>query len=164
LKTYNISGFTALRKIDKVLLIDDDETDCFLSRLLMEKSGFVREIIIKNNGKQALEFLKTECSFQDQYPSLILVDLRMPKGNGFCFLEEFEKLAMSKRLNIAVVVLSYSEDGEDIIRLKNIGRYYFLPKPLTEDKLIDIYHRYFRNWIFPSKPLVKNDLTGGENS
>jgi DNA-binding NtrC family response regulator len=152
-----------VKRIDKVLLIDDDETDCFLSKLLMEKSGFVREIVIKENGKNALEYLKNECSFEDKFPSLILVDLRMPLGNGFCFLEEFEKLHISRNINIAVVVLSYSEDGEDIIKLTKMGRYNFIAKPLTEDKLIDIYHRYFRNRTFPpSRPNVNNNSSKEE--
>jgi DNA-binding NtrC family response regulator len=152
-----------VKRIDKVLLIDDDETDCFLSKLLIEKSGFVREIVIKENGKNALEYLKKECCFEDKFPSLILVDLKMPMGNGFCFLEEFEKLDISRNINIAVVVLSYSEDGEDFIKLKKIGRYNFVAKPLTEDKLFDIYHRYFRNRAFPpSRPNVNNNSSEGE--
>jgi CheY-like chemotaxis protein len=144
-------------------VIDDDETDCFLSKLIIENSGFVREIIIKENGKEALEYLQNECALEDQYPSLILVDLRMPSFNGFSFLEAFEKLEISKNGNIAIVVLSYSDDCDDIIKLQNLGRYNFISKPLTEDKLLDIYHRYFRNWRSLAKPKLVKKRQDGDN-
>jgi CheY-like chemotaxis protein len=138
-----------VRIINKVLLIEDNETDCFLSTLILKSSGFVKEILVKKNGQQALAYLGSECFFEDKYPSLILLDLKMPDMDGFKFLKEYEKLEISKKINIAIAILSYSEDGNDIIKLKNLGRYHFIPKPLTEDKLVDLYHRYFRNWVFP---------------
>jgi CheY-like chemotaxis protein len=135
--------------IDKVLLVEDDETDCFLSKYLLEHSGLVREVIVKPDGHQALNYLTSECRFKDEYPSLILLDLRMPRGDGFKFITEYEKLEVSRKHNIALAILSYSGDGEAIIKLNKLGRYHFINKPLTEDKLIDLYHRFFRNWKFP---------------
>jgi CheY-like chemotaxis protein len=147
-----------MKIIDKVLLVEDDETDCFLSKYLLENSGLVREVIVKTDGQQALDYLASECQFKNDFPSLILLDLRMPRGDGFKFIVEYEKLDVSRKHNIALAILSYSGDGEAIIKLSKLGRYHFINKPLTKDKLIDVYHRYFRNWKFPESRLAKEPV------
>jgi DNA-binding response OmpR family regulator len=69
----------------------------------------------------------------------------MPVLDGFDFIKEFENLNLRQKDKIVIVILTTSTDPEDIIKLRSMGRYYLIRKPLTIDKLVDVYHRYFRN-------------------
>lgn len=133
-----------MKKINKVLIIDDEDIDCFLHTELLKKLGAANEVIVKKDGKEAMDYLKTGC-MNNNYPSLIFVDLYMPNCTGFDFLKEFDALAIPNKYEIAVVILSYSEKADDIIRLNSIGRYHYEHKPLDIEKMENIFHRYFRN-------------------
>jgi DNA-binding response OmpR family regulator len=69
----------------------------------------------------------------------------MPVLDGFDFLQEFERLDQKLKDKMIIIILTAFRNPEDIIRLRKMGRYYLITKPLTLDKLVDIYHRYFRN-------------------
>jgi DNA-binding response OmpR family regulator len=136
-----------VKKINKVLLIDDDPITNQINKRLFDQLDFAKEVLIKESAKDAIEYLQSDCYLSKEYPSLILLDLSMPELNGFDFLKEFEKLKLDKK-NIAIVILTNSTNGDDILKLKEMGRYYFFSKPLTVDKLVDIHHRYFRRSSF----------------
>ena len=130
--------------IDKILIIDDEELDSFLHSSILKEFGYAKEIVVKRNGKEAIDYLQKDCQQSNQYPSLIFVDLYMPKSNGFDFLKEFDKIIIPNKYNIAVVVLSYSDNADDVIRLNKIGKFHFEQKPLCVEKMENVVHRYFR--------------------
>lgn len=131
--------------IDKILIIDDEELDSFLHSSILKEFGYAREIVVKKNGKEAIDYLQNDCQDQNSYPSLIFVDLYMPQSNGFDFLKEFDRINIPNKYDIAVVVLSYSDNADDVIRLNKIGKYHFEQKPLCIEKMENVVHRYFRN-------------------
>lgn len=133
-----------MRKINKVLLVDDDLASNFLNKSVIEKIDFANEIVLKNNGKEAFDYLEKECQ-SENFPDLILLDLKMPVMDGFEFLKEFERLCYNLKDNIVVVILASSNNADDYVKLMHMGNYYAVVKPLTIDKLFDIHHRYFRN-------------------
>jgi DNA-binding response OmpR family regulator len=131
--------------IDKILLVDDDPVSNDLCIDLINKLGFAREIVVKQNGRDAISYLESECTQDETCPSLVLLDLMMPVLDGFDFLQEFERLDQKLKDKMIIIILTAFRNPEDIIRLRKMGRYYLITKPLTLDKLVDIYHRYFRN-------------------
>jgi CheY-like chemotaxis protein len=141
-----------VKRINKVLLIDDDHINNHLSKSVLEKLDFAEEIVIKTNGKEAINYLLTDCSLERKFPDLILLDLNMPVLDGFEFLDEFDKLKISKEHDIIINILTTSRNGDDIIRIKDLRKYHIINKPLTVDQALDIYHRYFRNWGFKEIP------------
>lgn len=134
-----------MKKINKVLLVDDDHTDIFINKAVMEQLGFANEIILKTNGKDAIDFLQKECNSKDDLPDLILLDLKMPVMDGFTFLKEFEQLNCALLEEICIVVLTASREADDYLKLLSRGNYYHTSKPLSEEKLINIHHRFFRD-------------------
>jgi CheY-like chemotaxis protein len=137
---------TAIVKIiKKVLLIDDDPVSNHLNKALLERLDFTKEIIVKTNGREAILYLQSDCYSENNYPVLILLDLKMPVLDGFDFLIEYDKLDISRKDNIVIVVLTTSTNADDIMKLRSIGKYDLINKPLNLEKLVDIYHRYFRN-------------------
>jgi len=132
-------------KINRLLLVDDDSISNFVSQSAVEKLGFAENIIVRNNGREALAFLEKECNSFHHFPDLIFLDLKMPVMDGFEFLKQFEKLCQNLMKEIVVVILTSSRAADDVVKLRGLGNYYMMNKPLTSEKLIDIYHKYFRN-------------------
>src|SRR4051794_28721927 len=99
-----------------VLLVEDDEHDVFLLRHGFTESGVPNPIQVVHNGLEAADYLEGEGKFANRslypMPSLLLLDLKMPRMDGF---EVLGWLHTRPDLNsIAVVVLSSSERAIDI--------------------------------------------------
>jgi CheY-like chemotaxis protein len=139
-----MSTSSKLRKINSVLFVDDDKVTNFLNHNVISNLNIANKIIMKVNGKDAIDYLKEGCSSTD-YPDLILLDIKMPVMDGFEFLRQFEELFNQINHTIHLVVLTTSKDSEDIARLRRLGDYHFENKPLTIQKFLDIHHRYFKD-------------------
>jgi CheY-like chemotaxis protein len=128
-----------LRKIQKILLIDDDRITNYLNEKLLHRLDAGLEIVVKLNGKDALLYLQDT----EVFPSLIFLDINMPGLNAFDFIEEFKRLGYHNK-DTVIVILTISDDVDDMIRLKYLGKYGYLNKPLTEEKVLGIYNDYFK--------------------
>jgi CheY-like chemotaxis protein len=131
-------------KVKSIMIVDDDSTSNFVTCEVIKKINYTENIIIKNTGRQALDYIKNSCLPNGEFPDLIFVDLKMPEMDGFEFLDKFEMLCEEARYKIAVVILTGSRRADDIVKLRERGRYYLLNKPLTVEMLEDIHHRFFR--------------------
>jgi CheY-like chemotaxis protein len=132
-------------KLERVLLVDDDSISNHLSKVTLNKINAANEVIVKTDGRDALKYIQKECKSMSQYPELILLDLKMPGMDGFEFLEEFEMVCKDVRHHIVVVILTSSRNADDVIRLRRLGNYFIVNKPLSAEKVDDILHRYFRD-------------------
>lgn len=132
-----------MKKAASIMLIDDDDTTHFINKLVISQLNLANDVIIKMNGKEALEYLNGISDQEDTCPSLVLLDLSMPVLDGFDFLKEYKEHHLDK--GIVIVVLTNSTNDEDLNRLEVLGNFHhhILAKPLTEDKLINLYHKYF---------------------
>lgn len=127
--------------------MDDNPLDNYLHKKIISDLQLVDEIILKETGEDAIAYLQKECQQSDKYPNLILLDLKMPGMNGIKFLKEFEKVCLDAKEDIYVVILTHSQDPDDLIAILQIGNYYHIQKPLTTDKFLDIHHRFFRDLV-----------------
>ena len=101
-----------------VLIIDDNETDRYLLKRTLNKTGIISKIFEANDGTVALELIKNyECNrqdFPDDFPPLIFfLDINMPMMNGFDFLKEFEVIRENLALSHIIMMFSSSERSED---------------------------------------------------
>jgi CheY-like chemotaxis protein len=125
--------------IDLVMLIDDNETDNFISKRIIELTQFAHKVEVKNSGKDALEYLRQHQNSTEHLPDLIFLDINMPIVDGFMFLYEFENLKASVREKCKVVILSSSDNQRDINRLINNEHVIkYVTKPLTKVALDEI--------------------------
>jgi CheY-like chemotaxis protein len=125
--------------IEKVLLVDDNDTDNFISKRIIEITNFAKDVEVKSSGKAALDFLDENKNDSRQLPDLIFLDINMPIVDGFVFLYEFEKFNALIKNKCKVVILSSSDNKRDIDKIVNNNYVIkFITKPLTETALREI--------------------------
>lgn len=122
--------------ISTVMLVDDNDTDNFIHKRVIELTGFAKNIIVKNSGKSALEFLETNKNSLELLPDIIFLDINMPIVDGFVFLFEYENFPDDLKNKCKIVILSSSDSKRDIDRIvDNEYVINFITKPLSEDSL-----------------------------
>ena len=120
---------------ETVLLVDDNDTDNFIHKRIIELAGFAENIIVKNSGKSALEFLES----QEVIPSVVFLDINMPIVDGFVFLFEFDNFPEEVKEKCKIVILSSSDNKKDIDRIvDNEYVIHFITKPLSEESLNEL--------------------------
>ncbi len=127
------------KPIDLVMLVDDNDTDNFISKRIIEITKFAQRVEIKNSGKSALQYLEQEQNNPENLPNLIFLDINMPIVDGFVFLFEFEMFPDAVKNKCKIVILSSSDNKQDIKRIvDNEHVIKFITKPLTEAALQDV--------------------------
>lgn len=127
------------RPIDLVMLVDDNDTDNFISKRIIEITKFADRVEVKNSGKSALDYLRQNESNIDNLPNLIFLDINMPIVDGFVFLYEFEKFSDNIKDKCKVIILSSSDNKRDIDKIVNNNHVIkFITKPLTESALDEV--------------------------
>ena len=120
-----------------ILIVDDDECATHLMRTVFKRAGFEQTLQFAGDGVEAIAYLSGDGSFSDrlQYPmpTVVLLDLNMPRKNGFEVLEWIRTQPALKPLH--VYVLSASSQTEDIQRCYNLGASTYLVKPTNLDGL-----------------------------
>jgi CheY-like chemotaxis protein len=130
---------TDTKSIDLVMLVDDNDTDNFISKRIIEITRFAKRVEVKGSGKAALDYLKENETTKENLPSLIFLDINMPIVDGFVFLYEFEKFNELVRNKCKVIILSSSDNKRDIDKIVNNNHVIkFITKPLTEVALDEI--------------------------
>jgi len=107
-----------------ILLIDDDEIERMKFQKICEKNNYSHIIYEASNGEKALEVLKNV----EELPNLIILDLNMPKMNGFEFLSMLKSDETLKY--IPIVIMSTSNNYNDVKKCYKIGVAGYLIKPL----------------------------------
>ncbi|WP_298494142.1 response regulator [uncultured Algibacter sp.] len=130
-----------------IMLIDNNVIDLFVSQKNIEKLEIDSSIKTFNNGFSAISFLEkinTENNQQSMFiPDFILLDINMPKMNGFQFLSAFKKLDISKERNIKIFMLSASNNIKFIENAKS-ERFCsgYIEKPINVKKLNNMFKSF----------------------
>lgn len=128
-----------MENIEMVMLVDDNDTDNFISRRIIEITKFASKVVIKNSGKSALEYLEENSNNRDKLPDIIFLDINMPIVDGFVFLYEFEKFSDTIKDKCKIIILSSSDNKRDIDKIVNNDYVIkFITKPLTEKALEEV--------------------------
>lgn len=116
-----------------ILLVEDHPDDEFLTLHAFRKHG-VTDVSVMREVNQAFDLLFREDDAQGHIlPDLIILDLRLPKIDGFEFLETIRSDQRTQQ--IPVVILSSSRQEKDLERCQQLGVQAFITKPLDLDKI-----------------------------
>lgn len=130
-----------------LLIVEDDVVDQMLLQRAIKGLGIGSRLYLATNGEEALEFLKSD---SNERPSLILLDLNMPKMNGIEFLKAV-KSDESLRL-IPVIVLTTSKEERDIKESFSLGIAGYMVKPVDYSKFVEIIKAIANYWAFSELP------------
>ncbi|WP_299434508.1 response regulator [uncultured Aquimarina sp.] len=126
------------------LLIDDDKATNFFNKRMLLKHKAFKDVKVIQEAKNALEYLKNINNQLHKKPELIFLDINMPFMNGWDFLEEFANLEKDVIDDIKIIMLSTSNDPNDIKKaLKNELVYDFINKPLSNDVINQVIGKHF---------------------
>jgi len=128
------------KKLNTILLIDDDKNDNFYHEREIIKANPGLSVITKTSGMEALEYLKSNQS----KPDLIFLDINMPIWDGWAFLLEYSQLDKDIQDGIIIMVLTSSRNPTDELRAKAWGFVSgFIIKPLSKEIMANIIVKYF---------------------
>ncbi|MBS1934862.1 MAG: response regulator [Bacteroidetes bacterium] len=137
------------KKLNCILLIDDDEPTNFLYKMIVSEADCTSETLIAQSASEALNYLEKFCgknSLEDftHFPDLIFLDINMPCMNGWEFLEKYKELKKDFKKEAIVVMLSTSLNPDDVTRAKGMPEVAgFRHKPLSIPMLNEILKEFF---------------------
>lgn len=132
-----------------ILVAEDDETDIMLLQRAFLKAGLNPRLNFVRDGQEAIHYLKGEPAFADRtahpLPHIMLLDLKMPRMDGFAVLDWVRKQPGFKRL--IVVVLTTSDVEKDVAKAYELGANSFVTKPSDTSKLPLLAQKLHEYWL-----------------
>lgn len=127
-----------------ILLVEDNKDDIELTRLALKQNKIAADVKVKTDGKEALEFIEELYAKADELPkpTVILLDINMPRVDGFRVLHKIKQTASMKE--IPVVMLSSSDEEQDICQSYQYGANSYIQKPAN-----------FKDFVFAVKHIGK---------
>jgi CheY-like chemotaxis protein len=137
-----------MKKINCILLIDDNPADNEYHKIIINEAGICDHIEVAIDGRKALAYIiksgEPNQSESAPKPDLIYLDINMPGMNGFEFLEEYHKLDERLKAKIVIVMLTTSLHPDDRIRATSYEEVSeFENKPLSVEMLHATVEKYF---------------------
>lgn len=131
------------------LLVEDDEVDIMNVKRAFEKNKITNPLHIARDGLEALEILKKKPKIED-FPNVVLLDLRMPKMDGIEFLKNIR--ADSELKKLIIIVLTTSDDDRDVISAYDFNVAGYIIKPITFDKFMQAMATVNLYWTLSKIP------------
>ena len=131
-----------------ILIADDDSDDRMLLEQAMRQNGYHQDIRFVEDGEELMEYLRRQGRYNEQnapWPNMLILDLNMPRKNGFQALTEIKDDPRLRRL--PVIVMTTSSADEDIARTYNSGVNSFVTKPFNFNRLVEMVGTLKTYWI-----------------
>lgn len=121
-----------------ILIAEDTPTDAEMTIRALKKVGLINNITWVKDGQEALDYIFCDGQYVGRAtadPTLILLDLKMPKVNG---IEVLHKIKTNDRTKmIPVIMLTSSAEEPDIVRCYELGVNSYIVKPVESDKFFE---------------------------
>lgn len=137
-----------------IVLIDDNEDDQELATRALKRAGVTNQVVILEDGVEALQFFGPDAS-AGAVPGrvyLVLLDLDMPKMGGIELLRHFRDQRSARQLQI--VILTSSDEERDLVESYDLGANSYLRKPVDFVQFSELIAQLANYWLALNRPSV----------
>ncbi|HET6330513.1 MAG TPA: response regulator [Holophagaceae bacterium] len=137
-----------------ILLVEDNPDDEELTRVAFQESHIANELAVTRDGAEALDYMFGTGAFAGRdlsaMPSVIVLDLKLPKVDGLEVLRRLRAEERTKR--IPVVILTSSKEQEDVVRSYDLGANSYVRKPVDFAQFLDAAQNLGLYWLVLNEP------------
>ena len=135
-----------MNQLISILIVDDSEDDIEFTLAALKNTKLANDVHIVNDGVEAMEYLRKEGKYASaSKPSLVLLDLNMPRKDGREVLSDMKDDPELRQ--IPVVILTTSQAEEDIVRSYDLHANCFISKPVDLAALAKIVRSIDEFWF-----------------
>lgn len=133
-----------------VLLIEDNPSDVELTKRAFKKNRISNEIVVMEDGQDALDYLLNSSNPLEQLPALTLLDLKLPRIDGLEVLHRIRSDSRTRRM--PVVVLTSSREEQDIAAAYDNGANSYIRKPVDFKQFTESIRTLGAYWLILNEP------------
>lgn len=138
-----------------ILLVEDNSDDEALTLRALKKNNITNDVIVTRDGVEALDYLFGTGKYSGRnlnvMPQVVLLDLKLPKVDGFEVLRQLRANERTKLL--PVVILTTSNEESDRINGYGLGANSFVRKPVEFDRFIEAVRQLGLYWLILNEPV-----------
>jgi two-component system response regulator len=142
------------QKIRPILLAEDNPLDAELALDALREARLANPVVLVRDGADALDWLNASGAYADRPkgdPSVVLLDIKMPKRDGLDVLKEMRASEHLKR--IPVVILSSSREESDLARSWDLGVNAYVVKPVDVRQFFEAVQMLGHFWAVLNEPI-----------
>jgi CheY-like chemotaxis protein len=142
-----------MAELKRILLAEDSPKDVELTLTALEEHNLANEVVVVNDGAEALDYLYRRGKFAlraDVNPAVVLLDLKMPKVDGLEVLRTIKKDDSLKR--IPVVILTSSREEKDLVESYKLGVNAYVVKPVDFQQFVQAVKELGVFWAVINEP------------
>ncbi len=141
----------------EILFVEDNPNDIELTLRALKKQNLANQVHVVRDGAEALDFLFCKGAYSkrkiENGPKMVLLDLKLPKVDG---LEVLRRIKSDERTKvIPVVVLTSSQEEQDIVESYKLGVNSYMVKPVNFDQFIECVSELGLYWIVCNTPPIR---------
>jgi two-component system, response regulator len=137
-----------------ILLVEDNTSDVKLTRRALEQSRITNRLVVAEDGVEALDYLFARGGHAGRdvsdLPSVLLLDLKLPKVEGLEVLRQIRADVRTRRL--PVVILTSSQEEQDIIASYDLGANSYIRKPVDFNQFAEAIRHLGLYWLVLNEP------------
>jgi CheY-like chemotaxis protein len=140
-------------KPGRILLVEDDPNDVELTLAALAEKNLANDVFVVSDGEEALDYLYRRKAYEAREmddPALMLLDLKLPKVSGMEVLERIKNNPTLK--TIPVVVLTSSQEEQDLMRSYSLGTNAYVVKPVDFQDFVEAVSELGLFWIVTNHP------------
>jgi CheY-like chemotaxis protein len=129
-----------------ILVVEDNPDDLELAQIALRESGYDNEALVARDGQEAIDLLFDPAREEGAaYPGVILLDLKLPRLNGFEVLKRLRQEDRTRHL--PVVIMSSSREERDLDESYRLGANSYIQKSLDFSKFLEAVQLVGRYWL-----------------